>query len=284
MKIKWHNENEFHMQVKENNGVTYLTYPSFEKFPDIVHCFSTRLGGVSQGIFSSMNLSFTRGDEEKAVKDNYRRLSAAVGFSLEDIVTSDQTHTTNVQLVGAEDRGKGVTRPRTYKDVDGMITNVPGVVLCTFYADCVPLYFVDPVHKAVGLSHSGWRGTVGKIGKVTIEKMAEQFGSDPEEIFTAIGPSICQDCYEVSEDVIDMFRANFRESEYDRLFYAKENGKFQLDLWKANELVLTDAGIRPEHLAVTNVCTCCNPELLFSHRASKGKRGNLAAFIALKEG
>ena len=118
MKIKWHNENEFHMQVKENNGVTYLTYPSFEKFPDIVHCFSTRLGGVSQGIFSSMNLSFTRGDEENAVKDNYRRLSAAVGFSLEDIVTSDQTHTTNVQLVGAEDRGKGVTRPRTYKDVD----------------------------------------------------------------------------------------------------------------------------------------------------------------------
>ena len=124
---------------------SYLTYPSFEQFPDIVHCFSTRLGGVSQGIFSSMNLSFTRGDEENAVKDNYRRLSAAVGFSLEDIVTSDQTHTTNVQLVGAEDRGKGVTRPRTYKDVDGMITNVPGVVLCTFYADCVPLYFVDPV-------------------------------------------------------------------------------------------------------------------------------------------
>ena len=107
-----------------------------------------------------MNLSFTRGDEENAVKDNYRRLSAAVGCSLEDIVTSGQTHTTNVQLVGAEDRGKGVTRPRTYKDVDGMITNVPGVVLCTFYADCVPLYFVDPVHKAIGLSHSGWRGTV----------------------------------------------------------------------------------------------------------------------------
>ena len=172
MKIKWHNENKLHMQVKENNGVTYLTYPSFEQFPDIVHCFSTRLGGVSQGIFSSMNLSFTRGDEENAVKDNYRRLSAAVGFSLEDIVTSDQTHTTNVQLVGAEDRGKGVTRPRTYKDVDGMITNVPGVVLCTFYADCVPLYFVDPVHKAVGLSHSGWRGTVGKIGKMCIRDRA----------------------------------------------------------------------------------------------------------------
>ena len=117
-----------------------------------------------------------------------------------------------------------------------------------------------------------------------IEKMQKEFSCDPKNILACVGPSICQECYEVSEDVIDMFRANFRESEYDRLFYAKENGKFQLDLWKANELVLTDAGIRPEHMAVTNVCTCCNPELLFSHRASKGKRGNLAAFIALKEG
>ena len=163
------------------------------------------------------------------------------------------------------------------------MTNVPGICLVTSYADCVPLYFVDPIKKVIGLSHSGWRGTVGKIGKETVRVMKEHFGCDPADILAAVGPSICQDCYEVSEDVIDMFRANFRESEYDRLFYAKENGKFQLDLWKANELVLTDAGIRPEHMAVTNVCTCCNPELLFSHRASKGKRGNLAAFIALKE-
>ena len=181
MKIKWHNDNKLHMQVKENNGVTYLTYPSFEQFPDIVHCFSTRLGGVSQGIFSSMNLSFTRGDEENAVKDNYRRLSAAVGFSLEDIVTSDQTHTTNVQLVGAEDRGKGVTRPRTYKDVDGMITNVPGVVLCTFYADCVPLYFSfrSGSSKPLACPIPDGVGPLGKSEKVTIEKMAEEFGSDP---------------------------------------------------------------------------------------------------------
>lgn len=154
----------------------------------------------------------------------------------------------------------------------------------TFYADCVPLLFLDPVKKVVASSHSGWRGTVNRMGQVTVEKMQKEFSCDPKNILACVGPSICQECYEVSEDVIDMFRANFRESEYDRLFYAKENGKFQLDLWKANELVLTDAGIRPEHMAVTNVCTCCNPELLFSHRASKGKRGNLAAFIALKEG
>ena len=231
-----------------------------------------------------MNLSFTRGDEESCVKENYRRISDAMGFDMNSIVTSDQTHTNNVRKVTEKDRGKGIVIPRDYTDTDGMITNVPGLVLATFYADCVPLYFADPANHAIGLSHSGWRGTVQKIGAVTIEKMSEEYGSNPKDLKVAIGPSICQECYEVSEDVIDMFRANFRESEYDRLFYAKENGKFQLDLWKANELVLTDAGIRPEHLAVTNVCTCCNPELLFSHRASKGKRGNLAAFIALKEG
>ena len=283
MKIKWHNENKLHMQVKENNGVTYLTYPSFEQFPDIVHCFSTRLGGVSQGIFSSMNLSFTRGDEENAVKDNYRRLSAAVGFSLEDIVTSDQTHTTNVQLVGAEDRGKGVTRPRTYKDVDGMITNVPGLVLATFYADCVPLYFIDPVHRAIGLSHSGWRGTVAKIGAVTVRRMQEEFGSKPSEIYAAVGPSICQDCYEVSEDVIEQFKENFAEEQWDSLFYGKPDGKYQLDLWEANHQIMLEAGIREEHISLPNLCTCCNPEFLFSHRASHGKRGNLGAFLGIKK-
>ncbi|WP_417029261.1 laccase domain-containing protein, partial [Blautia sp.] len=110
------------MNVNQKNKVTWLTYPAFEKFPGIVHGFSTRLGGVSQGIYESMNLSFTRGDEESAVRENYRRLSAAMGFSMEDIVTSDQTHTTNVRVVTEEDRGNGITKPRPYTDVDGMIT------------------------------------------------------------------------------------------------------------------------------------------------------------------
>ena len=276
------------MNVNQKNGVTWLTYPAFEKIPGIVHGFSTRLGGVSQGIYESMNLSFTRGDNEDAVRENYRRLSDAMGFSMGDIVTSDQTHTTNVHVVTETDRGNGITKPRPYTDVDGMITNVPGVVLCTFYADCVPLYFVDPVHKAIGLSHSGWRGTVGKIGKVTIEKMAEQFGSDPEEIFTAIGPSICQDCYEVGKDVAEPFEKLFSQERYQdvslkNILTEKVNGKYQLDLWRANEAILLGTGILKEHLSMTDICTCCNPSYLFSHRASKGKRGNLAAFLMLKQ-
>lgn len=137
-----------------------------------MHAFSTRLGGVSEGIYSSMNLSFTRGDKEEAVKENYKRMADAAGFDMNDIVTSDQTHTANVRLVTEKDRGNGITRPRPYTDVDGMITNVPGLVLATFYADCVPLYFIDPVHRAIGLSPSGWRGTVAKIGAVTVRRIA----------------------------------------------------------------------------------------------------------------
>ncbi len=281
MKIKWYKDKQL-MNVNQKSGVTWLTYPAFEKIPGIVHGFSTRLGGVSQGIYESMNLSFTRGDNEDAVRENYRRLSDAMGFSMEDIVTSDQTHTTNVRVVTEEDRGNGITKPRPYTDVDGMITNVPGLVLATFYADCVPLFFVDPVHKAIGLSHSGWRGTVGKIGKVTVEKMAEEFQTDPSELYAAIGPSICQDCYEVSEDVIDQFREAFEEKYWDVLFYRKPDGKYQLNLWEANRRIFLDAGIKEERISMPGICTCCNPLFLYSHRASHGKRGNLGAFLTVR--
>ena len=282
MKILWHQENMPHMNVRKNKGVTYLTWPEFEKIPGFVHGFSTRLGGVSEGIYSSMNLSFTRGDKEEAVRENYNRISAALGSSPEDIVTSDQTHTTNVRVITAEDRGNGITKPRPYTDVDGMITNVPGLVLATFYADCVPLYFADPVHKAVGLSHSGWRGTAAGIGAVTVKELQKHYGTRPEDIYAAIGPSICQDCYEVSEDVILEFQKTFSRELWKDIFYRKENGKYQLNLWEANRQILLGAGILPEHISMPNLCTCCNPEFLYSHRASQGKRGNLGAFLGIK--
>ena len=281
-KIRWHEGTASHMQIKENKGVTWLTYPAFEQFTDIVHGFSTRLGGVSEGIYASMNLSFTRGDEDAAVHENYRRFAAALGFSEKDIVTSDQTHTANVRIITEEDRGNGITKPRPYTDVDGMITNVRGLVLATFYADCVPLYFVDPVHHAIGLSHSGWRGTVAKIGAVTIRKMQETYGTDPADVYAAIGPSICQECYEVSEDVILEFQKSFAPEHWEKLFYKKENGKYQLNLWEANKIIFTEAGITEKHISMPGICTCCNPDFLFSHRASHGKRGNLGAFLGLK--
>lgn len=261
----------------------YLEYPMFSNTGIVRHGFSTRLGGVSQGDYTSMNLSFTRGDDEAAVRENYRRMAKAIGVTCENMVLSQQTHTTNVRVVTEADRGKGIMRPLDYTDVDGMVTNVPGICLVTFYADCVPLYFVDTHRKAIGLSHSGWRGTVGKMGKETVRKMTEEYGCDPKDILAAVGPSICMDCYEVSEDVILKFKENFAQKYWKDLFYKKENGKYQLNLWKANEIIFKEAGILPEHIAVTNVCTHCNSKILYSHRTSGNRRGNLAAFLALKE-
>lgn len=276
-------KSEHHIFDEKRVGeVLYLTYPLLENTGIVKHGFSTRMGGVSEGVCSTMNLSFSRGDDENAVRENFKRMANALGVEEDSFVFSQQTHTTNVRKVTLDDKGKGLTRQLDYQDVDGLITNVPGLCLSTFYADCVPLYFVDPVKKAIGLSHSGWRGTVGKIGAVTVQKMREEYGSKPEDIIAAIGPSICQDCYEVSEDVIVEFQNNFDEKYWKELYYRKENGKYQLNLWKANEIVLAEAGILKEHIAVTNLCTCCNSEVLFSHRASNGKRGNLAAFMALK--
>lgn len=262
---------------KEVNGVPFLSYPMLEKTGIVNHGFSTRLGGVSKGPCATMNISTTRGDDPEAVRENQRRIAAAIGVKVENLTYTHQTHTTNVAIVTEKDRGK------RFMETDGLVTNVPGICLVTFFADCVPLYFVDPGKKAIGLSHSGWRGTVHKMGKVTVETMTRAYGSDPEDIYAAVGPSICQDCYEVSEDVIEEFRRHFDRELWPELFYPKENGKYQLNLWKANEAVLTEVGILKEHIAVTNVCTHCNPEILFSHRTTGDKRGNLSAFLALKE-
>lgn len=270
-------KNDVHVFDEKRVGdVLYLSYPLLEKTGIVKHGFSTRLGGVSEGIYASMNLSFSRGDADENVRENYRRIADAIGVREDMLIKSAQTHTTNVHQVTRENQGDKL------EDIDGLITNEPDLCLVTSYADCVPLFFVDPVHKAIGLSHSGWRGTVGKIGKETLNRMREVYGTEPQHVIAGIGPSICQDCYEVSEDVIEGFREAFEPQYWKELFYQKANKKYQLNLWKANEIILLEAGVKKENLAVTNVCTNCNPKVLFSHRASKGQRGGLAAFLALK--
>lgn len=286
---------------KNNKEMVYFTFSGLERTGIVEHFFSTRYGGVSGGYLYALNFSYSQGDRKENVDENYRRAAAHMGMTSGDIVCSQQTHTTNVRKVTADDRGKGVVRERDYVDVDGLITNESGIILATFYADCVPLFIVDPVNKAIGLSHSGWRGTVQKMGKVTLDKMCTEYGTKPEEVSVAVAPSICQDCYEVSEDValafgeafvrddekageyLRRYKQNFTQKDIDDcLMYRKENGKYQLNLWYANFRVFRDAGVPDGNIEVTDVCTCCNPGLLFSHRASQGKRGNLGAFMMLK--
>lgn len=273
--------------VLERNGkAPYITFPSLSKISFVKHGFSTRLGGVSKGYLSSMNFDFSREDREN-VEKNYEIISNSIGLNYNNLVLSDQVHKTNIYLVTNKDKGKGIIKERDYKEMDGLITNTPGLVLTTFYADCVPLYFVDIKKKAIGLSHSGWRGTVKGMGAKTIEAMAESFGSSPKDIVAVIGPSICKECYEVSEDVANEFIKVFNENMWKDILHKKEinssgNNKYQLDLWKANYYILLKAGLLAENINISAVCTACNCDLLYSHRASKGKRGSLAAFLSIK--
>lgn len=272
-----------HMNVNRYKEVKYLTFPLFEQSEMVRHLFSTRIGGVSQGIYESMNLSYSRGDKKEAVDENFRRIAEIFDTTPDRIVCSKQTHTTNVRLVTEADCGKGVVYPQDYDDVDGLITNEPGILLCTLYADCVPLYFLDTKNRAIGLGHSGWRGTVNKMGEAMLRAMHEAYGTRPEDVLAAIGPSICQDCYEVGGEVADAFVQSFPSEWNCLLKKGSREGKYQLDLWEANRRVLLHAGILKEHLEVTDLCTCCNGKVLFSHRASGGKRGNLAAFMELRK-
>lgn len=207
MKIKYANDKSI-WNLTESAGVPLLVSPLLEETGIVKQGFSTKLGGVSKGDCATMNISTTRGDDPEAVNENRRRLAAAIGVEESKMVYTNQTHTTNVVVVDETNYGK--TMPET----DGMITNVPGLCLVTFYADCVPLYFVDPVKRVIGLSHSGWRGTVHKMAIATVRKMQETFGCDPVDIRSVVGPSICQECYEVSEDVIDEFRVNYKETDW----------------------------------------------------------------------
>ena len=267
---------------QEKNGVRYLQFPTFLETGVCRHLFSTRIGGVSSGDLGTMNLSYSRGDKKENVDENFRRIAKVLGSDVKDFVLSQQTHTTNVRVVTNEDRGKGILKDLGYSDVDGLVTNEPGIVLSTFYADCVPLFLLDPVKKAIGLSHSGWRGTVNKMGKATVDTMVKEYGCDPKNILVAVGPSICVDCYEVSMDVADTFKEAFTEADnLEQIVRPKSDEKAMLDLWQANYAVFTEAGITPEHITLPDICTACNKELLFSHRASNGKRGNLGAFLVL---
>ncbi len=268
------------LKIIEKGELKYIKFPKIDALGITNHAFSTRLGGVSTGIFSSMNLSFNRGDERENVLENYKRLCDAENISTENLVLSCQTHTNNVKIVTRKHCGTGITKP-SFSDVDGLITNERQVALVTQYADCTPLVFCDPVKKVIATSHAGWRGTVKEIGKVTVEKMCSHFGCEPQDIIVGIGPSIGKCCYEVDDPVFNKFK-KLEYLDLNSILSAKGGGKYMLNLVEANRQILINAGILPHNIDCSDICTCCNSDALHSHRASKGQRGNLALIIELK--
>lgn len=269
---------------KKIGEVGVIEYLSLNSLPWLVNAFSTREGGISTGQYATMNFSKTVGDSPENVRRNFELFGQAIGVSTESMVFAHQTHTDKVLKVGAQHKGMGVTRERSFHDVDGLVTNEPGLCLVASFADCVPLYFVDPVNRAIGLSHSGWRGTVAKIGTKTIELMQREYGSKPSDMLCCIGPCIGKECYEVSSDVAEAFSKAYGSERCERFCVPRpeKEGKFLLDLPQANFEQLVEIGLRPENISLPDLCTSCNSDILFSHRATGGKRGGMCAFLMIK--
>lgn len=259
--------------------------PLFQRETELQHGFSTRKGGVSKEHLASLNLSFSVEDAKENVLENFRRIGECFGKTPEDFVLSKQSHETKVLKVGTKDRGKGITKDRDYEGIDALITDEKGIILSCFSADCVPILFYDPIHKAVGACHSGWRGTKGKILQNVVEEMRKHFSSNPAEILVAIGPSICKEQYVVSEDLALSFLEDYPDLGEDTASPIQRisKDKFQLDLWDLNRRIALDCGIKEEHISISGYCTMENPELFFSHRYSQGKRGLQGAFICLQD-
>ena len=270
-----------------NHTVPLIESPLLQEIRGLRHGFSTRKGGVSKEHLSSLNLGFNLGDEKEKVLENFRILGSLFEAKPEDFVLTQQTHSVNVRHVGREDRGKGIFRERNYTDVDALITNEEGVILTAFSADCVPILFYDKGHRAIASCHSGWRGTHGRILARVIEAMQREFSSKPEEIYIAIGPSICKNCYEVSEDVgeafLEAFPALREETKNASPIERVSEEKFHIDLWELNRIIALEAFIPPENISISGYCTMERPDLFFSHRYSQGKRGVQGAFISLNK-
>lgn len=267
--------------IRRDGAIYTITFPSFEETGLVRHLYSTRRGGVSEGPLGPMNLGFSRGDHPMAVMENFRRICFVSGIYPGDMVFSDQVHGDRILYVDQQDRGKGITKPKEMEGVDGLITDKPQVCLVTFYADCVPLFFLDPKKKVIGLAHAGWRGTVLEIGKKMVQRFQNDFGCKPEDILAGIGPSIGPCCFEVGPEVKAEFARVFPAWREEIILPAENPEKSYVDLWKTNRLILESAGVLPQHITVTDLCTKCHAEYFHSHRRMGNARGTQAAFLEL---
>ena len=244
----------------------------------VPHCFTTRLGGVSEGYLSSLNIGMNRGDSPENVRENYRILTDALGCELSDLVLTHQIHTDIVRVATREEAGKSLDN-RDFAECDGLITNEPGVALVIFTADCTPILLHDPVTGAVGAAHAGWKGTALGIAAKTVEAMAREFGCDPGNIRAAIGPNISVCCFETDRDVPDaMVAALGKEAE---AFIHYKNEKYYVNLKEINALWLRKAGVK--EIEISDACTACQKERFWSHRVTRGQRGSQGAIIVCKE-
>lgn len=265
--------------IINKGGIQFIVFKRLKEIPFIRHGFSTRIGGNSKGVYSYLNLGLKTGDSQANVKENIKGFVSAVGLNHENLVVSDQVHGDNIKVVNSGDKGKGYLKHRDYSGVDGLVTDVPNIPLMAMFADCVPIFFVDTVKRIIGISHAGWKGTKLRIGEKTVRTMADIYGSKSEQIIAVIGPSIGKCCYEVDDIVAEQFSAVFTDT--SAFIFPKGKGKYRVDLWEANRIVLNEAGISNKNIIISGLCTGCNLDLFYSYRKEKGNTGRMGAVIQL---
>lgn len=269
-------------KINTIKDLKYISFNNLSELEFIHHGFSTRLGGVSTGHYESMNLGFNRGDSKENVMTNFKKICQALDIDIKNLVLSNQTHTTNIRKVGKANIGEGIFKQTEIKNYDGMVTDETDVFMVTYYADCVPLFFADKINKVVALSHAGWKGTLEDMAGTTVRLMQEKYNTNPKDIYVGIGPAIGKCCFEVHCDVGDLFLNP--EFENESLITSKiVNGtkKYNINLPEINKRKLILAGVLKENIETADICTSCNSDWLFSHRASKGKRGSMCAIMGI---
>ncbi|BED92423.1 MAG: peptidoglycan editing factor PgeF [Candidatus Paraimprobicoccus trichonymphae] len=268
------------MNINFSNAVCYLTFKELEKFDFLKHSFSTRLGGVSKNEFKSMNFSFSNSDLKENVIENYKIFCEATKIDYNRLILPNQNHTNNIKIVTEKNLKPEFWNDKENQDIDGFVTNEKNINLVTFHADCLPVYFLDPTKKIIGLVHSGWRGTVKKISKNMINILTNKFDSKVQDIICCIGPGIKKCCYEMDISMITKFeKINLDINKF--IEFSDFKNKIYLDLDTLSKLILINCGILEKNIFISDLCTKCNSGLLFSHRATKGKKGNMVASMTL---
>lgn len=264
---------------RKDKQVKYLEISEFKKH-GIKAIFTSRLGGVSTGNYSSLNLGLHTRDKKSNVIVNRKIIAQTLGLNYRDFVAGEQVHGNRIKVVKDDDKGRGALN---YEDsisgVDGLITDTNNLPLISFYADCVPLLLADIKNKVIGLAHAGWKGTYLKIGVEAIKKMQKYFNTRPEDCLIGIGPSISRENYEVDNRVINKFKESF--SYWKDLVTYKGKGHYLLDLWTANKQALVEIGVPDSQIIISNYCTYKDNDYFYSYRKEGGKTGRMASIITL---
>ncbi len=265
--------------IMEKNNLQVITINDWLQ-QGVIAGFSTRGGGVSENCFASLNMGLHVGDNPEQVITNREKYLRLFNLDLHDAVCCQQIHGTRVVRAGAGDRGKGAYSTHDWlAGCDAMITNTPQVLLMTFYADCIPVFFFDPSHRAVGLAHSGWKGTMGRIVVNSLDAMTREFGTLPECVQVLIGPGIAKCCFEIQSDLAQRVKKEFPE--FNDIINYSPGGIPTWDLHETNRQLLIGSGVSAENITVANLCTSCREEWFYSYRRDRGQTGRMAALMGI---